>query len=157
MIRHRLIWVGKENKRSPETQLCDRYLQRIGAYAKIDQVVIKAQQSGPPDQIRANEGRKLLSHTPPHDYLVLCDERGRQLSSPALSRLIQERGRAASGTVTWVIGGSLGVCEDLRQRANYVLSLTEMTLPHALARAVLLEQIYRAHTIAANHPYHHEG
>jgi len=157
MIRHRLLWVGRENKRDPETQLCDRYLTRIAAFAKIESNVLRGAQSEPPPQALASEGRKLAALVAPQDYLVLCDQRGRQLTSPALAAFLEERALSAAATVTWLIGGSLGVCEDLRQRANYVLSLSEMTLPHALARVVLLEQIYRAHTIAANHPYHHEG
>ena len=89
--------------------------------------------------------------------VILLDERGKQLTSPGLAKLIQQRREMSDPNIIFIVGGSMGVSPDLRQRANYVLSLSQMTLPHALARVIVLEQIYRALCIQASHPYHHEG
>jgi 23S rRNA (pseudouridine1915-N3)-methyltransferase len=85
--------------------------------------------------------------------MVLLDSRGKQLSSEELAGLL-EREQMNASPLLFAIGGSDGFSEDARQQAAIVLSLGKMTLPHELARVVLVEQIYRAFTILKNHPYH---
>lgn len=153
-MRTRLIWVGRENRRDPEAVLCERYRERLRPYTRFDARVIKGVNGQSPDEVRQKEAGKILDALDDRAYVVLCDERGKQWSSPELAKTFQKQ---AHQGVQFVIGGSMGVADAVRNRADFVLSLSRMTLPHALARAVLMEQIYRAFTIAAGHPYHHEG
>ena len=157
MTSGRLIWVGKENRRDPEVALCSRYMERIRPYMKMDQQIIKPYQTGPAEVVRNREGEKVLGLLQDRDFLVVCDERGEQKSSKQLSSFIAAQRHKGVPRMLWLIGGSMGVGDAVRGRADCLLSLTKMTLPHALARALLLEQIYRALTIDAGHPYHHEG
>ena len=155
MMRLKLIWVGRV-RRDAEGELCRRYRDRLRGYGRFEEAVIKPIQGGSSDEAREKEGRKILDACDPRDFVVLCDERGKGQSSPALANVLTARERDGRRPV-WIIGGAMGVSEALRQRADFMLSLSEMTLPHALARVLLLEQIYRAFTIKAGHPYHHEG
>lgn len=88
------------------------------------------------------------------DYVILLDERGTQLTSPALAAQLDTQ-RSMSKRIIFVIGGAYGIDEILRGRANLVWSLSELVFPHQLVRLILVEQLYRAHTILDNHPYHH--
>ena len=92
-----------------------------------------------------------MSHIKPSDYVILLDERGRQLTSPEFSDALVDR-----GNVVIVIGGAYGVNEALRSRANLMVSLSKMVFPHQLVRLILIEQVYRAQAIHEHHPYHHE-
>lgn len=105
------------------------------------------------DAARTEESDRLLAKIG-DDYLVLLDERGRNVTSPELSETVRgalDRGRQ----VTLVIGGAYGVDDRVRQRADFVWSLSKLVFPHQLVRLVLTEQLYRAQEIAAGRPYHH--
>ncbi len=151
-----LIWVGRENRRDPETEICVRYRDRIRSFTKLEELVIKPVKSGGEEVVRRQEGGRILDALDNRDFLILCDERGKQKTSAELASFFGRIEQQARRPVL-VIGGAMGVSDALRQRADFVLSLSMMTFPHALARVVLLEQIYRAFTIKAGHPYHHEG
>lgn len=99
------------------------------------------------------EADAILARKKPQDWLVALDERGKQLDSVELSRLV---GQAQVGAkdLLFVIGGDEGLDERVRQAAHLTLSLSRMTLPHRLARVVLIEQLYRAFTILRGEPYH---
>ncbi len=154
-----LLWVGRMGKREPESELCKRYISRLETRVRFSEQVLKPFQGGNQStaEIQQRESARLLEALAATDYLVLCDERGKGLSSPNLAKLVRDRERAAQGRLVFCIGGAMGVADQLRQRANFMLSLSQMTLPHALARVLLVEQIYRAHCINSGHPYHHEG
>lgn len=154
-----LLWVGRKGKREPESELCQRYITRLESRVRFSEKVLKPFQGGNQStaEIQQRESARLLEELNDDDYLILCDERGKNLSSKGLAKLFQERERAATRRLVFCIGGAMGVADALRQRANFMLSLSQMTLPHALARVLLVEQIYRAHCINSGHPYHHEG
>ena len=102
-----------------------------------------------------DEGKRLLARISSDDQVVLLDEHGGQMSSQALAKRLagwQEHGR----NLTFVIGGPDGVGDDFRQRANVVWSLSSLTLPHGLARVLFAEQMYRAASMLAGHPYHRD-
>ena len=106
------------------------------------------------DAARAEESERILSRVDRDAYLVLLDERGRNVDSPTLARRLQgafDAGRA----VTVVIGGAYGVDDRVRDRADFVWSLSQLVFPHQLVRLILAEQLYRAQEIAGNRPYHH--
>lgn len=104
---------------------------------------------------RETEGELILGKLNAGERVVLLDERGRQLDSKGLSARLtdwQSDGR----DVCFVIGGPDGVTEDCRQRADFTWSLSSLTLPHGLARVLLAEQLFRAHSLQTGHPYHRE-
>lgn len=103
---------------------------------------------------RQNESQAILHKLSATDYVILLDERGKLLDSPALSAHLQQQ-FVNSRNVVLVIGGAYGVSDELMQRANFTWSLSPLVFPHQLVRLLLTEQLYRAQEIAAGHPYHH--
>jgi len=104
---------------------------------------------------RQDESERILVRLHDHDFVVLLDERGREVDSPALSRLLDTT-FASGRQVTIIIGGAYGVDDSVRQRADFVWSLSPLVFPHQLVRLVLIEQLYRSQQIIAGHPYHHD-
>ena len=106
-----------------------------------------------PGEAKTAEAQAILARRKPQDWLVALDERGQLMDSVEFSRYV---GRARDGAkdLLLVIGGDEGLDERVRQSADLVLSLSKMTLPHRLARVVLVEQIYRAYTLLKGEPYH---
>jgi len=102
-----------------------------------------------------SEGRKILARINPADFVVNLDERGKEMSSTALSLQLCDW-LAAGRDLIFVIGGPDGVSNDCLQRADYRWSLSKLTLPHGLVRVMFVEQLYRAWSIDEGHPYHRE-
>ncbi len=102
------------------------------------------------DEARQDESERIINQLRPNDFVILLDERGQRLSSPGFSTLL-----ASQQNIVIIIGGAYGVNNELRQRADQVISLSDMVFPHQLVRLILIEQIYRAQAITTNHPYHH--
>ena len=98
------------------------------------------------------EAESLLKKVSENDYVLLLDENGTQLSSPAFSKILFSQTR----DIVIIIGGAYGVEEAIKKRANFTLSLSKLVFPHQLVRLILAEQLYRAAMIHANHPYHHQ-
>lgn len=105
------------------------------------------------DAARALEARRILALLSPRDCAVALDERGEQFSTLELARWL-ERQRGAGQPIVFIVGGPDGLAPEVLSRGRRVWSLSRLTLPHALVRVVLAEQIYRAATILAGHPYH---
>jgi 23S rRNA (pseudouridine1915-N3)-methyltransferase len=126
--------------------LTDEYLKRIRRYAEMERTVLKDEASFRP----LVEGAR---NRPKH-FLVLLDTQGKQLSSEELAQFLKKRQESSSQPVLFAVGGADGFSAETKRLADLTLSLGKMTLPHELARVVLLEQIYRAYTILAAHPYH---
>lgn len=131
------------------------YLGRIGRFAAVEVKELRdrddAGASAP--RIIDREGEDILSRVGADPFLIALDERGRELDSIKLARLIEKQQLAGTRQITFVIGGPNGLSEAVRERAALVLALSKMTLTHELARVVLLEQIYRAFTIIHSLPY----
>lgn len=145
----RILAVGKKTDRNLVNAIQD-YQQRLRAPFKVDWVLIPySPKQGA--EARQEESERLLQHLKPSDYVILLDERGRQATSPGFSALL-----TSHDEITIVIGGAYGVDDRLRQRANVMLSLSQMVFPHQLVRLILMEQIYRAQCIYQHHPYHHQ-
>ncbi|HEU4631160.1 MAG TPA: 23S rRNA (pseudouridine(1915)-N(3))-methyltransferase RlmH [Gemmatimonadaceae bacterium] len=105
------------------------------------------------DVVRRREGERLLERVPASAQLVVCDERGVALSSRQFADWLGER-RDRAQDVAFAIGGAYGLDAPLRSRASLVLALAHWTMPHELARLVLVEQLYRAGTLLRGEPYH---
>ncbi|MCP3162872.1 23S rRNA (pseudouridine(1915)-N(3))-methyltransferase RlmH [Myxococcus sp. QH3KD-4-1] len=131
------------------------YARRLGHYTRFELVEL-TEASGKklkPGDAKAAEAEAILSKRKPQDWVVALDERGALLDSVELSRYV---GKAQTGAkdLLFVIGGDEGLDSSVRDAANLTLSLSKMTLPHRLARVVLVEQLYRAFTILKGEPYH---
>jgi len=105
-------------------------------------------------QVMEREGERLLARISPGDFVICLAIGGKRLRSEQFAALLADALEKQSSTVVFVIGGSLGLSPRVLERADYRLSLSDMTLPHGLCRAVLAEQIYRAFKINAHEPYH---
>jgi len=105
--------------------------------------------------LKKKEGEMILGFLQPEDYLVLLDERGKQISSEDLGAFIQARANESTRKLVFLIGGAYGVSEAVKKRANYKWSLSQLVFPHQLVRLILAEQVYRACTIIRNEKYHH--
>ncbi len=130
------------------------YLKRLSAYAKVEVRELREGRGGDVENIKAQESEALLGSA--QGYLIGLDERGEMLASVVLAeRITALETRGVSG-VSVLIGGAAGHSEALKERVDASWSLSKLTLPHELARLVLLESLYRAETIRAGHPYHRE-
>ena len=106
--------------------------------------------------LKQKEGELVLQALQKDDYLVLLDERGKQLKSEGLAQMIQSRANESVKNIVFLIGGAFGVSDAVAQRANFTWSLSPLVFPHQLVRLVLAEQIYRACSINRNEKYHHQ-
>jgi 23S rRNA (pseudouridine1915-N3)-methyltransferase len=147
-MKLRVVWVSpKSRSKEPGYEaLTNEYLKRIGRYQEIETSILP-DQPGVLNLIRQSQGR-----TQP--VLVLLDSRGKELSSEQFAKFLDTQLSTAVQQVIFAIGPADGFSDEARRVANHILSLGRMTLPHELARVVLLEQIYRAFTILKGHPYH---
>ena len=107
------------------------------------------------EKAREEETVRILAKIKPRDFVILLDERGKNISSPELAKMLSN-GFVNSQNFVIIIGGAFGVSEELRQRANFVWSLSKLVFPHQIVRLILVEQIYRAQEISSGGKYHHE-
>ncbi|MHB1340811.1 MAG: 23S rRNA (pseudouridine(1915)-N(3))-methyltransferase RlmH [Coriobacteriia bacterium] len=149
-----LVTVGKLKERHYSDAAAE-YLKRLRPYASIEMVEVPDQDlSQGDDRARRIEAEVLERAIPAGAYVIALDGRGAQHSSEAFSGRLAEIMHSGQPTVVFVVGGSAGIDAALLSRADERLSLGPMTLPHQLARVVLLEQVYRAFRIMRNEPYH---
>jgi 23S rRNA (pseudouridine1915-N3)-methyltransferase len=156
-MRARVIAVGT---RMPAwvRSACDEYLKRLAGALPVTLTQIEAATraaGGDSDRARSAEARRILKAIVAKEHVVVLDERGQELSTRELAAWLKERMRAGDD-LAFVIGGADGLSQEVRERGNFCLSLSRLTLPHALARVLLIEQLYRAHGILTNHPYHRD-
>jgi len=145
-----------ERPRPWAEQAAEFYLNRITAQVKFSEArvtPVKRTKNSVLEVVRAEEWSKLEEKMNPGAMLVLLDERGKQLDSKGLSSKV-ESWQLTGRDVYFIIAGADGVNEEVRNKADFLLGLSRMTLPHELARVLFLEQFYRACTILNNHPYH---
>ena len=136
------------------------YRKRLSRYVRLDIVEVADEKT--PDrasekeeiQIRDKEGARLLKHIQREDYVVALAIKGLSFDSVSFAKKLENYGIQGKGNVVFVIGGSLGLSEEVLQRADESVSFSEMTFPHQLMRVILLEQIYRGYRIVTGAPYH---
>lgn len=151
-MRLTLIAVGRA-KRGPEQELFNAYLKRLRPGLDLIEVEEKRPLAGV--ELMAREAELLSDKIPAGAYLIALDERGKAMSSRGFAEKIsdlQDTGRDAA----FIIGGADGLDERLRAKADLLLGFGPQTWPHMLVRAMLAEQIYRAQSILAGHPYHRD-
>jgi 23S rRNA (pseudouridine1915-N3)-methyltransferase len=135
----------------------DLYAKRLGRYINFEIVEIPDKKKGGNDaaSVIKKEGELLISRISPADFLVLLDERGKQLSSEEMAKFIESKINLPVKHLVFVVGGAFGFSENIYQRANGMLSLSKLTFSHQLVRLLFMEQLYRAFTILKGEPYHH--
>ncbi len=154
-----LLTVGKI-KEKYWTQAIAEYTKRLSAYAKVEIVEVADEKT--PDQasalvetqIKKKEGERLLAKCPADAYVIALAILGKALTSEQLAQKIESLGVYGTSHIVFVIGGSLGLSDEVLKRADYQLSFSAMTFPHQMMRVILLEQVYRSYRIIAGEPYH---
>lgn len=152
-MRYRIVAVGSLRRKFLRTG-CDHYIGRLASLAPTEVHEVKAGRGQTPDAVREQEAASLLGRA--DGYLVALDERGGAWRTSALADEITRLEVQGISRVTLVIGGAGGLAPRLRERVDASWRLSDLTLPHELARLVLLEQLYRIETLRAGHPYHRD-
>ncbi|MGZ4819593.1 MAG: 23S rRNA (pseudouridine(1915)-N(3))-methyltransferase RlmH [Terriglobales bacterium] len=140
-MKLRIAWIGK-TKDAAVQSLTAEYLKRLSRYVATESLEI------------ATEAALLKQLDKARGSLILLDSRGRQLSSEHFAEFLRQHQDRGTPSLLFAVGGADGFSDQARAAASFQLSLGKMTLPHELARVVLLEQLYRGFTILKGHPYH---
>lgn len=148
-----IVAIGKKHEVWIEPGL-ERYEKRLKQPWNIEWVLLP-HSSLEGTTARTEESERIEKRLGNDYFVILLDERGKRLDSPAFSQLIEST-QTYGKKVAIIIGGAYGVTDDLHQRADFILSLSDMVFPHQLVRLLLIEQVYRAQSIAAGSKYHHE-
>ena len=149
-----------KNEAIRNEQMIAEYEKRLSRYCKLEIIEVadeKTVENASETEIRLvkdKEGERILKNIKDDAYVVCLCIDGKQLSSEALSEKIEKLGIQGISHIVFIIGGSLGLSDDVVRRADYKLSFSPMTFPHQLMRVILLEQIYRAFRIMNHEPYH---
>ena len=155
-MKFRFLW-PRSTADAELGEVIERYLNRIKHFYPIEVREIAAQRGrqGTDDaSIMRAQSERLIEAIPTAGYTVVLDERGRSMDSLKFAKWLERMTMEQPHGITFVLGGDVGLTDSVRQRAGLLLSLSAMTLPHQLARVLLLEQIYRACTLMRNIPYH---
>lgn len=154
-----IVSVGKLKEKYLK-QGIQEYLKRLGAYAKVD-VIEVADEKAPENmseaemlEVKRKEGERILSQIAPDTYVITLEINGKMLSSEQLAAKMDELATYGKSKIVFVIGGSLGISNDVQKRSDLALSFSKMTFPHQLMRLILLEQVYRGFRINRGEPYH---
>ena len=144
-----IVSVGKEKDEASD-DLVKYFEIRLLRYLPLEWLYVAH------DVTKEKEGNKILNLLKKEDYVVLLDEKGRDIHSDALAELIENRMVDSVRRMVFIIGGAYGVSQSIMERANYTWKLSSLVFPHMLVRVIILEQIYRALTIIKGEKYHHE-
>ena len=153
-----ILCVGKM-KEKPYREMAEEYLKRLSRFGKFEEIEVpdlpeNTGSSALEEQVKAREGEALLSRIRTGDRVIALTIPGKKTDSLGLARHLQELRVSGVSRIVFVIGGSLGLGNNLLARADEEMSMSPMTFPHQLARVMLLEQLYRAEKIIAGERYH---
>lgn len=154
-----VITVGKIKEKYLRDAIAE-YSKRLSKYCKLE-ILEVADEKTPENAsetveegIRQKEGERILKHIKEDAYVITLEIGGKMLDSVEFSRKIETLGIQGKSHICFVIGGSIGLSQEVLKRSDYGLSFSKMTFPHQLMRVILLEQIYRSYRIMSNKPYH---
>jgi len=157
MMNIRVICVGKLKEKYLR-EACAEYTKRLGAFCYIEVIELSESRLGenPSDKEKLNaltiEGKEIIRNIKGYSF-ALCIE-GKQMESEALSGLVDNIGVSGQSCISFIIGSSYGLSEEVKNHCDFRLSMSKMTFPHQLARVMLFEQIYRAFQISNGGKYH---
>lgn len=152
MIKFQVNAIGKL-KRSPTLELIEGYKSRIRNQIKINELEFKRSSNMSENSVKQSEAELLLSDVPKNSCLISMDETGDLITSREFAKFIEQKTNDGYSSFVFFIGGADGLHLSIKKQSDRVISLGRITLPHMLARLILVEQIYRIETIMANHPY----
>lgn len=148
-----ILSIGKfEN--SPHRLVFENYLKRLKWRVELKEFDLKNSQNFSVEKIKTGEGELILKALKPGSKLIALDENGRQFKSTDFSKLLADSAIGGFSNISFAIGGSNGLSQEVLNKAALKISFGLMTFPHLMVRALLAEQLYRAATIIDNHPYH---
>ena len=155
----KIVAVGKIKEKYMQEGIKE-YSKRLSRYCNLE--IIEIEDEKAPQNlskkdmeiIKDKEGGKLLSKIPQNSFIISLEIEGKEISSEDLSKKIENLMVSGINDITFIIGGSLGLSQEVRNKANYKLSFSKMTFPHQLMRIILLEQVYRGFKIMRGEPYH---
>jgi 23S rRNA (pseudouridine1915-N3)-methyltransferase len=154
-----IVTVGKLKEKYLKLGI-DEYLKRLNAYAKVE-VIEVADEKAPEElsesemiQVKQKEGERILAKISQDTYVIALAINGKMQSSEELADTLDKLATYGKSKIAFIIGGSLGLSEEVLKRANEQLSFSKMTFPHQLMKLILVEQIYRAYRINRGEPYH---
>ena len=158
-MKIKVVTVGKLKEKYLKDGITE-YSKRISRFAKLEMIELADEKT--PDKASESEnqkileieGQRILSKVGDRDFVIVLAIEGRTFSSEEFSKQLEEAPIKGFSTLTFIIGGSLGLAQDVKKRSNLSVSFGRLTLPHQLMRLVLAEQIYRAFTIQQGSPYH---
>ena len=158
-MKIKVVTVGKLKEKYLKDGIAE-YSKRISRFAKLEMIELADEKT--PDKASESEnqkileieGQRILSKVGDRDFVIVLAIEGKTLPSEEFSKRLEEASIKGFSTLTFIIGGSLGLAQDVKNRANLSVSFGRLTLPHQLMRLVLVEQIYRAFTIQQGSPYH---
>ncbi|MDV2581559.1 23S rRNA (pseudouridine(1915)-N(3))-methyltransferase RlmH [Alkalibacillus haloalkaliphilus] len=154
-----IVSVGKLKEKYLK-QGIDEYMKRLSKYAKVKIEEVPDEQA--PDNmseaeeegVKNKEGEKILTKISTDTYVITLEIEGKQLTSEAFAKKMDDLATYGKSKIAFVIGGSLGLSDEVKQRSDYAISFSKMTYPHQLMRLILLEQVYRGFRINRGEPYH---
>lgn len=158
-MKIKVVTVGKLKEKYLKDGIAE-YSKRISRFAKFEMIELSDEKT--PDKASESEnqkileieGQRILSKVGDRDFVIVLAIEGKMFSSEEFSKQLEEASIKGFSTLTFIIGGSLGLSSAVKNRANLSVSFGRLTLPHQLMRLVLVEQIYRAFTIQQGSPYH---
>lgn len=154
-----LITVGKIKEKYLKDAIAE-YVKRLSKYCKLEMIEVEDEKT--PNQtsevmdnaIRNKEGERISKHIRSDSYVIALAIQGERLSSEQMANKIDKLGVQGISHITFIIGGSIGLAQEILKRADYKLSFSDLTFPHQLMKVILLEQIYRCYRIIQGEPYH---
>ena len=159
MIHINIICIGKIKEQYLKDSISE-YSKRLSKYCFLEILELPDEQvpnnlsDKLAENIKISESNKILSHIKKDSYVICLDLKGKQFSSEEFSEKIENIALNYTGNITFIIGGTLGMSNELLSRANELICFSKMTFPHQLIRVFLLEQIFRAFKISNNETYH---
>lgn len=154
-----VITVGKIKEKFMKDALGE-YSKRLSKYCKLEIIEVadeKTQENASEvvcNQIRQKEGERILKYIRDDAFVITLEIKGKMLTSEELANKIETLGVQGTSHIIFIIGGSIGLSEEVMKKSNFALSFSKMTFPHQLMRVILLEQIYRSYRIINGEPYH---
>ena len=154
-----VITVGKIKEKYLKDAIAE-YSKRLSKYCKLE-IVEVADEKTPDnasevveDSIRSKEAERILKYVKDDAFVITLEIKGKQLTSEELADKIDKLGVQGTSHIIFIIGGSIGLGQEVLQKSDYALSFSKMTFPHQLMRVILLEQVYRSYRIINGEPYH---
>lgn len=152
MVKIEILAIGRI-KKGPWSELFSDYQKKLRANFTIHEIESKYRD---PKTMNDDENMRIMNHIHEHAFVIALDERGNGLKSLDFASTIENLQNNGESHIQFIIGGADGLNDEVRNRANMLMSFGQQTWPHMMVRVMLVEQIYRAQQILAGHPYHRE-